>query len=213
MSQRPYPEPKPAPLLSVAEWAALPEDEAGELIDGRLVEEEMPDCVHELAVAWLVHTLRAWLAPRRGFVFGSEVKYALKPRRGRKSDVSVFLPTSRKPPARGPVAIPPDIMVEIVSPSPRDVRRDRIEKLEEYAAFGVRWYWLLDPQLRTLEIFELTRDGLYMRRLGVTGGVLQEVPGCDGLALDLDGLFREIDQLDEAEPEEAPAQGSAERAE
>ena len=69
MSQRAYPEPKPARLLSVAEWAALPEDEAGELIDGRLVEEEMPDCVHELAVAWLVHTLRAWLAPRRGFVF------------------------------------------------------------------------------------------------------------------------------------------------
>ncbi|WP_233561297.1 Uma2 family endonuclease [Sorangium cellulosum] len=212
MSQRPYPEPQAARLLSVAEWAALPEDEAGELIDGRLVEEEMPDCVHELAVAWLIHTLRAWLFPRGGFVFGSEVKYALKPRRGRKSDVSAFLPTSRKPPARGAVAIPPDIMVEIVSPSPRDGRRDRVEKLEEYAAFGVRWYWLLDPQLRTLEIFELTRDGVYARRLGVNGGLLREVPGCDGLTLDLDALFREIDQLDATEEQEPP-QGIVERGE
>ncbi|WP_437534426.1 Uma2 family endonuclease [Sorangium sp. So ce726] len=208
MSQRPYPEPQAARLLSVAEWAALPEDEAGELIDGRLVEEEMPDCVHELAVAWLIHTLRAWLIPRGGFVFGSEVKYALKPRRGRKSDVSAFLPTSRRPPARGAVGIPPDIMVEIVSPSPRDSRRDRVEKVEEYAAFGVRWYWLLDPQLRTLEIHELARGGLYQRRLSVPGGVLREVPGCEGLTLDLDALFRELDRLDATESQEPP-QGSA----
>lgn len=211
MSQNPYPEPQAPRLLSVAEWAALPEDQAGELIDGRLVEEEMSDCVHELVVAWLIQTLRGWLIPRGGFVFGSEVKYALRPRRGRKSDVSVFLSRSRKPPARGPVGIPPDIMIETVSPAPRDGRRDRVEKMEEYAAFGVRWYWLLDPQLRTLEIFELAQDGRYVHRLGATGGVLQAVPGCEGLTLDLDALFREIDQLEAADAQEPPRrQGSPE---
>ena len=31
----------------------MPEDEAGEVVDGRLEEEEMPDFVHELIVLWL----------------------------------------------------------------------------------------------------------------------------------------------------------------
>ena len=41
--------------------------------------------------------------------------------------------------------------VEIVSPGARDVRRDRIEKPSEYAAFGVRRLWLIDPEARTIE--------------------------------------------------------------
>lgn len=214
MSQSAYPEHHAGRLLSVAEWAALPEDQPGELVDGRLVEEEMSDCVHELAVAWLIQILRAWAVPRGGLVFGSEVKYALKARRGRKSDVSVFLSRARKPPARGPVGIPPDIMIEIVSPAPRDERRDRVEKLEEYAAFGVPWYWLLDPQLRSFEVHELTRDGSYVRRLAATGGLQQEVPGCAGLSLDLDALYRELDELEAAEQQEPPPpRGSAEGAE
>jgi hypothetical protein len=35
--------------LSLAEWVALPEEEAGELVDGRLVEEEVPNDVADYA--------------------------------------------------------------------------------------------------------------------------------------------------------------------
>ena len=193
MSQMLFVDPVPAEM-SLAEWAALPEDESGELVDGRLVEEEVPDVVHELCAGWLIQVFRNWAAPRGGVVLGSEVKYALGPRKGRKADVSVFL--TRKPNARGPVSIPPDVMIEIVSPSPRDGRRDRVEKLAEYAGFGVRWYWILDPQLRSLEIFELMPGGKYMHAHGATGGVVGDVPGCEALVLDLDALFAEMDALE-----------------
>lgn len=187
---------EPAPrgrALSLAEWVLLGEDEPGELVAGCLEDEEVPDAVHELAVTWISALFRAWLAGR-GFVFGSELKLALR-ETGRKPDVSIFFPDRRPPPRRGALEEPPDLVVEVVTPTPRDERRDRVEKMEEYAAFGVRWYWIVDPALATLEIFSLEADGHYKKATGVTGGRLGQVPGCPGLALDVDALWSELARL------------------
>ena len=181
--------------MTFEEWAAMDEDEPGELVDGRLEEEEVPDLIHELVVSWLIHVLRGWLG-QRGFVFSSDGKYKVRSDRGRKPDVAVYLhPESRRPPARGIVGVPPDIVVEVISPSPRDERRDRIEKMDEYAAFGVPWYWIIDPRLQSLEIFELI-DGRYARTACATEGRLEVVPGCSGLQLELDALWEEISRLE-----------------
>ncbi len=188
--------------MTLAEWAAMPEDEPGELVDGRLVEEEVPDLYHETFVAWFVFVLKTWLAGRGGFVFGSEGKFAVAPRRGRKPDVTMYLPGGKRPPARGVVRVPPDVAIEVVSPTPRDGRRDRIEKAREYSAFGVRWYWIVDPALRTLEIFELGADGRYVRALGESEGRIENVPGCEGLSLDLDAMWAEADRLGTSEDPE-----------
>lgn len=186
----------PAPELSLEEWFALPEDEPGELVDGHLEEEEVPDYLHELLVALLVRLLGNWAFPQGGLVAGSEAKFAVGAGRGRKPDVTVYLPNRRRPPARGLIRVPPDIAIEIVSPTPRDGRRDRVEKMADYAAFGVSWYWLLDPQLRSLEILELDSQSRYLHVLGASTGTLQRIPGCDGLTLDLDAIWAAIDVLE-----------------
>ncbi|HEU4406829.1 MAG TPA: Uma2 family endonuclease [Polyangiaceae bacterium] len=187
-----------APLLSLEQWAALAEDEPGELVDGRLVDEEMPNVIHELIVGWLLAALRAWAVPRGGLVLGSETKLAVAPGRGRKPDVAVYLPGSRKPPGRASLVYePPSLVVEIVSTRARDGRRDRIEKVGEYARFGVLYYWLVDPQLLTLEVLVRSAEGAYVHALGATEGVVSAVPGCEGLALDLDGLWAEVAALDD----------------
>lgn len=182
--------------LSLEEWFALPEDEPGELVDGRLEEEEVPDYLHELLVILLGRILSHWISPQGGLVAGSAAKFAVGSGRGRKPDLTVYLPGSRRPPARGLIRVPPDIAVEIVSPTPRDGRRDRVEKLADYAAFGVAWYWLLDPQLRSLEILELDGQGRYLHALGASSGTLEKIPGCEGLTLDLDALWAAIDELE-----------------
>lgn len=186
-----------APLTMQA-WGALGDDVRGELVDGRLEDEEMGSFVHELVVLWLGQVLRAWIVPQRGFVFGADAKFAVQPTRGRKPDLSVFFPGTRRPPAAGVCATPPDLMIEVITPTPKDARRDRIDKLLEYAAFGVRFYWIVDPELRTLEILERGADGRYAHALDAKGGELADVPGCTGLSLDLDALWREVDALVDA---------------
>lgn len=74
-------------------------------------------------------------------------------------------------------------------------RRDRVEKVDDYAAFGVRYYWIVDPEQQTFETFELGGDGRYVRPLGATGGTLEAIPGCASLTLDLDALWREAEKL------------------
>ena len=115
--------------------------------------------------------------------------------RGRKPDLTAYLDRdgSRLPP-HGVVGVPPDIAVEIVCPTPRDVRRDRLEKMDEYAAFGVRYYWIVDPRLPSIEIFELA-GGRYARAAAASEGPMGRVPGCVGLTLDLDELWDDVSQL------------------
>lgn len=186
-------EPPAGRLMSLHAWAALDEDEPGELVAGRLVEEEMARPSHETVVNWIEHRLTAWAEPRDGQVFGSEAKFAVGPSGGRKPDISVFFEIPRLPEDE-PIRTPPDVMVEVVSPTPRDGRRDRVEKLREYALFGVRWYWLVDPRLRTVEILKLGDDGHYASLLSAAEGVV-DVPGCEGLTVDLDAMWARVDRV------------------
>jgi Uma2 family endonuclease len=196
MSQRTIAQSPAAPELSLDEWFALSEDEPGELVDGYLEEEEVPDYLHELLVMLLGRLLGNWLFPLGGLVAGSDAKFAVASRRGRKPDLTIYLPGSRRPPARGLIRVPPDIAIEIVSPTPRDGRRDRVEKTADYATFGIAWYWILDPHLRSLEILQLDPQGRYLHVLGASTGTLHQIPGCQGLTIDLDALWAAIDSLE-----------------
>lgn len=48
---------------------------------------------------------------------------------------------------------PPDLCVEIISPSSGTI--DRVDKFEQYRAAGVPHYWIVDPLARLLEGFSL----------------------------------------------------------
>ena len=140
---------------------------------------------HRYAGAWRVR-LRADLP--------CTYAQAVNAQRGRLPDVTMFFAPGFIPPRHGLISVPPDVAVEVISPSPQDHKRDRIDKLREYAAFGVRYYWLVDPEARLVEVFELNADGRYaIAASGADGSLL--VPGCEGLTLNLDELWAEADRL------------------
>jgi hypothetical protein len=66
-----------APAMTLAEWGDLPEDSPGELVDNRLVEDEEVGALHGIVAAWLIQTLRNWLASRGGFVGTSDTRFAV----------------------------------------------------------------------------------------------------------------------------------------
>src|SRR5438046_10395430 len=108
--------PTPRDDLTLEQWAAMPEDEPGELVDGRLEEEEMPDFVHELIVTWLGHAFRSWLSGLGGFVGGWGVKLAVGLRRGREPDLSGALAGGGWPARRGLGRLPPRVVADVFSP-------------------------------------------------------------------------------------------------
>jgi Uma2 family endonuclease len=175
--------------MTLKEWGELPEEVCAELVSGVLVDDEVTTEVHDALAAFLVSLFGARVFPRGGVVF-HERKYGVARARGRKPDVSVFLPGTRGRTGSAKVTMaPPDIAIEIVTPTPRDIRRDRVEKRREYARFGIHWYWIVDPALQTVEILQLGDNRRYEHVADGSTGKLR-VPGVRGLVLDLDALWR-----------------------
>jgi Uma2 family endonuclease len=80
----------------------------------------------------------------------------------------------------------PDLVVEILSESTK--RRDKGIKYQRYEHFGVREYWLVDPDRRTLTVYRRKGDGLRLTaELGV--GDTLETPLLPGLEIALSEVF------------------------
>lgn len=83
----------------------------------------------------------------------------------------------------------PDLVIEVHS---SNKRYDVITKRARYQATGVPEYWLVDPELESIEVLRLDTDGVYQtaqRLARHTGGGVVESPLLPGLKLDLDEVF------------------------
>ncbi len=89
----------------------------------------------------------------------------------------------------------PDLVMEIVSKS--SVTRDLHEKYKLYEQAGVKEYWIVHPQDRTLVIFKLNPEGMYQPSKPLTNGDIATSQILPGLAVDLDELF--VDVVEEPE--------------
>lgn len=170
--------------MEAAAWLEI--DDRGELVGGELVEEEMGSERHEAAIVWLILLLGTWARAHGARLFGQDWKVKLADDVGRKPDLSLFLRPQES-------LTRPDLVVEVVSPTRKDRARDYDAKRLEYAAAGIRWYLIVDPVATSVVAFEL--DGAAYKPLWVAVSGQHRVPGCDGLVMDLDDLWTDVETL------------------
>lgn len=128
----------------------------GELIQGVFCESMSAGEEHGEVAAIVISTLMEFVRPRRlGRVIGTDSGILLKrdPDMVREPDVA-FISADKLPIGvrlKGYFEEPPDLVVEIASPS------DRLENVFDKACmwvlFGVRLVWVLDPDDRAIDVF------------------------------------------------------------
>lgn len=85
----------------------------------------------------------------------------------------------------------PDLVVEILSKSTE--KTDRGVKFDDYAAHGVKEYWLIDPVQQTLEQYLLTGKQYHLEFKGRTGEIESRV--VKGFRIPVKAIFDETENL------------------
>jgi Uma2 family endonuclease len=134
----------------------LPEtNQPTELWDGQLVMSPAPSFFHQEVVDRFHDRLKAWVrAHRLGKTAVAPLDMVLTPRRAVQPDV-VFVANERLDIIGERLEGAADLVVEVISPGTR--HRDRLEKRDLYEQHGVREYWLVDPEARTVDVLFLER--------------------------------------------------------
>ncbi len=81
----------------------------------------------------------------------------------------------------------PDLVIEILSPT--TAARDRGVKLRTYARFGVKEYWIVDPDERAVEVYKLAAEGYELTHRVAADQTLTS-PLLPGFALEVGQLFQ-----------------------
>jgi Uma2 family endonuclease len=81
----------------------------------------------------------------------------------------------------------PDVIIEILSPS--TAAKDMKEKLHLYETHGVKEYWIVDPNNKSVMIFKLIKSGTYGKPEIYVGNDSIDVERLEGLSINLDKIF------------------------
>ena len=162
-----------------------------ELIDGVLVEKAMGYRESVLA-SLLIELLNAWVRPRNlGLVSSPGGTLRLWAGRVRIPDVAFTswdrMP-GRKRPAKPIPELSPDLAVEVLSDS--NTYGEMQLKLADYFTANVRLVWIVDPELRTVEVHTGPVEMALLRQADTLDGG-DVLPG---FAVPLKDLFAELDR-------------------
>jgi Uma2 family endonuclease len=156
----------PPPKITVAEFLALYPDESNqviELLEGEIIVANTPRPQHQEISSRLITYLNMYILSNQ---LGRPVQPApsavyLDPYNQVQPDIFWVAP-------EGQCFIgddnhwqgPPDLCVEIISPS--SAKHDRQTKFALYERHGVREYWLVSPDERLIEVYVL-EEGAFVR--------------------------------------------------
>jgi len=177
-------------LFTYADYCTWDDDQRYELIGGRVYAMSPgPSSGHQGVGLSLVRELAVFLKGKHCRMFFAPFDVRLN---ADKEDNTVVQPDivvicdHSKIVSSGCIGAP-DLIIEIASPS--TARRDKTLKFDLYKKSGVREYWIVDPETKTVSV-HLLRDGEYIIR-AYTDADTAPVHVLEGCSIDLSEIFED----------------------
>ncbi len=171
-----------------ADYRALDAKRSLEFKDGNLEVLPIPTVSHELIVRYLFRLLSTFVdAHRLGEVFFAGMKW--RPREGliRMPDV-MFVASENLHRVNERAFAHFDLTMEVVGPDAESYKRDYADKRIDYAEYGVREYWIVDPQEQRILVHTL-ENGRYRLHAEYLPGMQASSLLLAGFATDVAAVF------------------------
>ncbi len=175
------------PLRAASYWE-LPEGEPVELIQGRFIVSPAPSFLHQTVSLLISEILLNAARQGGGCAAAAPIDVVLADHTILQPDL-IYVSKARRSIVRPRVEGPPDLVVEILSTA--NIRRDRVDKLNLYAEFGVAEYWIVDPKERQFD-FLINRAGRF--EIQPQRDDIYASPCLEELTIQLTDFWTEVDR-------------------
>lgn len=149
---------------SYEDLLAFPEEKRVEIIDGKLFELSAPTLTHQEILGEIYRQIANFLENRKCKVFIAPIDVKIDGIRENKECHNVVQPDllvvcdEKKITKQGIIGAP-NFILEVLSPS--NMSYDLITKLNLYMKYGVKEYWIVDPEKARVLPYILSKEGLY----------------------------------------------------
>jgi len=188
------PMPIEKPRSTFADCLRWPESEQTELIGGEVFMMAPPSRMHQRICGEIFRQLGNYLEGKKCEVYSAPFAVRLFEREGDspedvdtmvEPDVSVICDHSKLDDYGCKGA--PDMVVEVLSPSTQ--RHDRLVKFGLYERAGVREYWIVNPEDRTVQVMLRDKNGTLRLHEVYEQESVAKVNVLDGCFLELNRVF------------------------
>lgn len=178
----------PRVVLTYSDYAALPADgRRYEIHAGELSVTPAPGTKHQRVIGRLFVALQTFVGGAgRGEVFIAPIDVILSDTTIVQPDIVWIAPDRVDVISARGIEGAPTLAVEIISPSTTAI--DRTTKRQLYARHRILWYWIVDPEARTVEIYELIESEYALHARGTGDTSIQAEPFAD-LTLSLASIW------------------------
>ena len=176
--------------MTARQFLQLGEDPPGvrlELVDGEIVVSPSPVPRDSFAIVALGRIISTHVDENDLGEVLMDVDTTFGEHDVRRPDLLFFTKARRRFIGETAIDGPPDLAVEVLSPGSE--RYDRREKFRLYESGGVKHYWIVDPEQRTLEAYVL-RKGKYEGGVRGSGSDVVKLPPFPKLEIPLAKLWR-----------------------
>jgi Uma2 family endonuclease len=173
--------------LTYADYLETSDDERYELLNGELILSPSPKEIHQY-ISSILHIMIGTFVRERslGKVYYSPFDVVLSNTNVVQPDI-LFISNERADIITSDnVQGAPDLVVEILSPATAE--RDRTVKLDLYAQHGVKEYWIVDPDAKTITVLLRGEGGFVVDGICGEGETLRS-PTLTGFSLALEEIF------------------------